>query len=168
MATNERTSPARIVGTILGLVGLLLLVIAMSSHHGGFERVNDSSGDSLVTVIWVLVALACLFGLGGMIGRQRILAIVNTVLAAVIGLLVAGGAVNEDTKASPSFSILLFGCALLAISAVASTLPDTVPAARETVVQEDGRKLVYENDKVVAIEEWEDGKLISTKPFGPK
>jgi hypothetical protein len=171
MATNERTSPARIVGTIFGLAGLLLLVIALSSHHGGFERVNDSSGDSLVTLLWVLVALACLFGLGGMIGRQRILAIVNTGLAVGIALLAVWGALSDGANVSPSFSILLFACALLAISALASTLPDTVPietSARDTVDQGDGRKLVYENDKVVAIEHWEDGKLVSTKPFGSK
>jgi hypothetical protein len=117
------------------------------------------------TIITIFVCLANLCRSRVLFGAiAQALSAFATMLAAL-----AFAFANHMTALGPAALSSLLGALLVAIGGIARINGESADESDEelTVPGEAGRKWVYRDNQVVAVEQWVDGKLVSTRPVAP-
>ena len=170
--TNEneilRIDHERRTRNLFGIVaiafGLVLLLISMTSSWGPHER---GSGDSdMATLLVVSISITVVAAFANLF-RSRILfgAVVQATFAFATLLCALLYALASHIEAlGPSAISNVLGCLLIAGGGIARINGEVEESVQ---LLDKGRKWVYRDNQVVAVEQWVDGKLISTRPVVP-
>lgn len=151
-------------GIVAVAFGLILLCISMTSSWGPRER--NSDGSDLATLVLTFTSVTIVAALANLF-RTRILfgAVVQATFSFATLVSVILFALSSHIDAlGPSAIANILGCLLIAMGGIAR-----INGQIEESVQllDKGRKYVYRDNRVVAIEQWLDGKLVSTQPVVP-
>lgn len=154
----------RIIAFITTFAGILLIAGTLVSDQRLTAREVPGT-EALDLFAWLggLIALAACFV------RNPLLPIGQAIVATLIGVRTAWQAFGSGNVSGPAFTTLLMGASLLLVGAYMFV---GAHRAREVATSlepdPDGRRFVYENNRVVAIEHWKEGRLIAREPFTPK
>lgn len=162
----ERENEIRAVfGVIAIAFGLLLLAIA-----AGGDWVHKMDSGDFGTLFIVTVSITFLISLVNLC-RPRVLsgAILQALaaFATVLSALVFAFT-HHDNALEPAALSAVLGGVLVAIGGISRINGEDIEnVVEESVSGDSGRKYIYRDNRVVAVEEWVDGKLISTQAFTP-
>ena len=149
-------------GVIAVVFGLILLAISATSSWGVREGYSSDLATLLLmsTCITIVAAVANLF-------RTRLLfgAVAQATFAFATMLFALLFAFASHISAlGPSALANLLGAVLVASGGIARINGEVV---EKVELIDHGRKYVYRDNRVVAVEQWVDGKLVSTRPVVP-
>jgi O-antigen/teichoic acid export membrane protein len=154
----------RTIGVVASLFGLLFLVISLSGHWGVTpERQDDPTpvcgwlllGSTVVTGIAVISSFFSRYLISAAIAQSAL-----ALTTAQCALLFTFD--SNILAIGPSSAAGLLGSLLVVFGAFARVNGEVLVTLVEPVAE--GRKYVYREDQIVAIEEWADGRLVSKRP----
>ena len=154
-------------GVIAVVFGLLLLAISALSLWGPIEP----SADDLHILFELCAVTTIMLSLANLC-RPRVLfgAIVQALCAFGTMLAALAFAFASHLHAlGPAALSSLLGTLLVAIGGIARINGERGDEVIDETTESGGggRKWVYRDNRVVAVEEWADGKLVSTSPVNP-
>ena len=162
-------------GTILLILGALVLAIALWSSGWLLDRVADDYGRSrlvehdlegvLGRITLVAGAIAILLAVPMSITRGRALCTIGIVAAVTTLFGAIGGAVKAtDVAIGPGTLAGVVGAVFVLVGAMLVMEP---AEPRVEPPPHDGRRLVYDvNGRLARIEQWADGKMQSSRQVG--
>jgi O-antigen/teichoic acid export membrane protein len=154
----------RTIGVVASLFGLLFLVISFSSRWGVKPNYQD---DPTPVCGWLLLGTTLLTGIAvisSFFSRYLIsAAIAQSALALTTAVCALLFTFDSNILAiGPASAAAWLGSLLVVFGAFARVNAEVLVPLVEPVSE--GRKYVYREDQIVAIEEWADGRLVSKRP----
>ena len=154
----------RTIGIVASSFGLLFLVISLSSDWGVTAKFHD---DPTPVCGWLLLGSTVITGIAvisSFFSRYLIsAAVAQSALALTTALCALVFTFDSNILAiGPSSAAGLLGSLLVVFGAFARVNAEVLVTLVEPVAE--GRKYVYREDQIVAIEEWVGGRLVSKRP----